>query len=188
MYLIAGLGNPGEKFKNTRHNIGREVCEAFRKKQGWPNFNFSKKFNAEISEGKIGKEKTLLACPNTFMNKSGQAVSLVAGFYKIKPENVFAIHDDSDIELGRAKLSFGRHSAGHKGVESVIKSLKTINFWRFRIGVGAKKHKEAEKIILRKFTPKETVLVKKIVKKTIEAIIETVEKGPGIAMNSYNQN
>lgn len=206
MILIIGLGNPGEEFKNTRHNIGREVCDSFRKNQGFPEFVFSKKINAEISEGKIGKvpkpakragipaaesglgKKVILACPDTFMNKSGQATASLVRFYKIKPENIFAVHDDSDLMLGCTKLSFDKSSAGHKGVESIIKSLKTAKFWRFRLGVGGKRHIEAEKIILKKFAPKEDLLVKKIIKKTVVAIEQTIKESPEKAMNEYNKN
>ncbi|MDP3710529.1 MAG: aminoacyl-tRNA hydrolase [bacterium] len=187
MILIIGLGNPGEEFKNTRHNIGREVCDSFRTNQDFPDFVFSKKFNAEISEGKTGKEKVVVVCPNTFMNKSGLATASLAKFYKIKPENILMVHDDSDLLLGSTKMSFGKHSAGHKGVESVIKSLKTLNFWRFRIGVSGKKHVEAEKIILKKFTPKEVLIIKKIIKKTVVAIEQTIKESPEKAMNEYNQ-
>ena len=188
MILIIGLGNPGEEFKNTRHNIGREICDAFREQQSFSDFGFSKKFNAETNEGKIDKDKVILICPNTFMNKSGVAVAAVTKFYKIKLENIFIVHDDSDLPLGSTKLSFARSSAGHKGVESVIKSLKTRDFWRFRVGVGSKKHVDAEKIILKKFTPKEELVVKKIIKKTVAAIEQAIKESPEKAMNFYNQN
>ena len=140
MILVIGLGNPGEKFKNTRHNLGREIAEAFRKQGGSPDFRSEKKWNAELAEGKVGKEKFIILLPNTMMNKSGQAVASATRFLKTKPKDIFVIHDDADIALGRAKLSFGKRSAGHKGVESVMRALKTRDFWRFRIGIAGKRN------------------------------------------------
>lgn len=186
MFLLVGLGNPGEKLKNTRHNIGREIVEALRKTLTLPEFRFEKKWNAEISEGKMGKEKIVLLIPNTFINKSGAAVTPAARFFKIKPDNIFVVHDDADFPLGRAKLSFAKRSAGHKGVQSVIRALKTNTFWRFRIGIAGKHDIPAEKLVLKKFTPDETRLIKKITKRTIEAIETTVQKSPQTAMNEYN--
>lgn len=187
MILIIGLGNPGEKFKNTRHNIGREIAEKFQKETGLKNFTFEKKWNAQVSEGKIGKEKVAVVLPDTMMNKSGSAVGLAARFFKAKPNDIFVIHDDADLPLGRAKLSFGKHSAGHKGVESVIRALKTRDFWRFRIGIAGKRDIPAERLVLKKFTPEEARFAKKTVKRTIGATREALEKSPEQAMNEFNK-
>ena len=186
MYLIIGLGNPGDEYDNTRHNIGREITEAFRKKFDLPDFRFEKKWNAEISESKIGKEKIVIALPDTFMNKSGLAAGALARFYKIKPATTIVIHDDVDIPLGSAKMSFGKRSAGHKGVESIIRAIKTNEFWRFRIGIAGKRDVPAEKIVLRKFTPDEKKLTSKISKKTVLAIEQAITEAPDRAMNAYN--
>lgn len=188
MMLIIGLGNPGKEYINTRHNIGREILQAFQKHAEFPEFRFEKKWNAEVSEGKVGKEKVTLLLPDTFMNKSGTAVGAATRFYKTKPAAVFVIHDDADLPLGQGKLSFGKHSAGHKGVESVIRALKTREFWRFRIGIAGRRDIPAEKLVLKKFMPDEMRIVKKIMKRTIEAIMQTIEKSPQIAMNEYNTN
>lgn len=187
MILIIGLGNPGEQFKNTRHNIGREIVESIHKERMLSDFRFEKKWNALVSEGKIGKEKIFLVLPETFMNKSGNAVSPALRFYKIKPRGLFVIHDDADLILGKTKLSFGKNSAGHKGVESIMRALKTKEFWRFRIGIGGKRDIPAEKMVLKKFTPEEQKLVKKITKKTTNALEVIASEGPEYAMNTYNQ-
>lgn len=186
MYLIIGLGNPGQEYQNTRHNMGRETVEAFRKKYDFPDFRFEKKYNAHVSEGKMGKEKAILTLPDTFMNKSGTAAGTLTRFYKIKPATVILVHDDADIPLGSAKLSFGKRSAGHKGVESIIRVLKTNEFWRFRLGIAGKRDIPAEKIVLRKFTPEEKRVITKIIKKTVEALEQTITEGPERAMNEYN--
>lgn len=185
--LIIGLGNPEEKYKGTRHNIGREIVLAAQKAMRFPDFKFEKKWNAQISERKTGKEKVILLLPDTFMNKSGNAVAPVTRFFKVKPPEVFVVHDDADIPLRKAKLSFGKHSAGHKGVESVIRALKTRDFWRFRIGIAGKRDVPAEKLVLKKLLPEERRLTTKIIKKTIEALVTALQEGPEKAMNKYNQ-
>ena len=193
-FLIIGLGNPGDEYKNTRHNLGREIVELFRKQQELPDFRFEKKWNAEISEGKINKTKVVLALPNTFMNKSGAAAAPAAKFFSAKGgsasggkmDHLVLVHDDADIPFGFGKLTFDKRSGGHKGVESVIKALKTTAFWRFRIGIAGKRDIPAEKLVLKKFTPDEQKIVKKIIKRTIDALEQTVTEGPKRAMNKYN--
>ena len=187
MILIIGLGNPGEEYKKTRHNIGREIVLMLQKKAGLGEFVLDKKWKSEASEGKIGKEKIVLLLPDTFMNKSGTAVAPAAKFFKINPKDIFVVHDDADLPLGRAKLSFGKHSAGHKGVESVIRALKTKDFWRFRIGIAGKRDIPAEKLVLKKCTPEEERAAKKIAAKTIAALEDAITGGPEKAMNEYNQ-
>lgn len=185
MYLIVGLGNPGEKYEGTRHNVGRAIVEAFGKKTGGL-FVLNKKWGALAAESKLGKAKFTLLMPETFMNKSGNAIGPAARFYKIKPASIIIIHDDSDIELGKGKLSFNKSSAGHKGVESTIRALKTQSFWRFRIGIQKKKRVEAEKLVLQKFTPDEKRMLSKVMRKTEEALETILKDGPQAAMNTYN--
>ena len=185
-YLIIGLGNPGKEYEETRHNVGRAVVMAFAKKISANDFSFNKKWNALVAEAKVGKEKVALLLPETFMNKSGAAAGPAARFYKIKPAAIVVVHDDSDIEAGRGKLSFNKSSAGHKGVESVIRALKTESFWRFRIGIQKKRRVEAEKLVLQKFTPDEKKSVTKVVKRTADALEELMRDGPEVVMNNYN--
>lgn len=187
MFLIVGLGNPGKEYENTRHNIGREIVMRARQLLDLPEFKPWPKGKAEISQGEIGKERVLLFLPNTGMNASGTVVASIRRFFKIKPQNIFVLHDDADIALGSAKLSFGKNSAGHKGVESVIRTLKTNEFWRFRIGIAGKRDVPAEKLVLKKFTPEETRIVRAIIKKTIEALCTMITESPERAMNDYNR-
>ena len=149
--LIIGIGNPGKKYERTRHNAG---------------FLF-------IDELERLKIKITLAKSQSFMNESGRAVVDLIKFYKVKPENILIVHDDIDILWGNYKFSFGRSSAGHKGVESIIKSLKTKNFWRLRIGIQpafAKKHIRADHIILKKFTSEELKEINKTIKKAVSEL------------------
>lgn len=191
--LIIGLGNPGEKFIGTRHNIGRECVTALAAQAGFPAFHFEKKWNAEASQGSIGGKKILLLLPDTFMNKSGAAVGPAQRASKTKKDHIFVVHDDTDLPLGRGKLSYGRNSAGHKGVESVMRALKTKDFWRMRMGVAMPTGRQAggrkipaEKIVLHTFTPNERRAVKKIITASIDALIISVTESAETAMNVYN--
>lgn len=203
MILLIGLGNPGASYEGTRHNIGREILLAFAKKHGFNGFSEDKKMKALVAVGKIGKESYALLLPETFMNKSGEAAKKAKLAWKAKPERIFVIHDDADIEISRTKLSFNRDSAGHKGVESVMRGLGTKAFWRFRIGVGGKqpatplkkrkdkkgkiKHVAAETIVLKKFSPAEESGIKKARAKTLGALAELSTDSPEKVMNFYNK-
>jgi PTH1 family peptidyl-tRNA hydrolase len=186
MYLIVGLGNPTPEFTATRHNIGRQTLTAAQKKFGLPAFARSPKLQALVSEGKIGKERVAFLLPETFVNKSGRAVGPALGSYKVKPKNLVLVHDDVDILLGSTKLSFGKSSAGHKGVESVMRAVKTKNFWRMRIGVQKKRRVAGEDLVLQKFRGDEQTIVKKVIKKNLATIETIAAAGPERAMNEYN--
>lgn len=193
--IIFGLGNPGEEYEGTRHNTGRMILEVFRKKQDFPDWEFDKKSSAEVSEGKIKKEKIILVSPDTFMNKSGQAAVRYVKSKKAA-ENLVVIHDDLDLPLGRFKIVFNRGSGGHKGVESIMRALKTEAFTRVKIGIskdagkGRVKKPVGEKavgdFILGKFKPAELVELKKVAKKVCEALETMATEGREKAMGIYN--
>lgn len=187
MRIFAGLGNPGEEYKGTRHNIGREILAAAAKKFGFADFKAEPKLQVLATEGKIGKEKCLFLLPETFMNKSGRALSPAIRLYKTKPQNLIVIHDDADMVLGRTKLSFGKNSGGHKGVESVMRALKTKDFWRMRIGVQKKRRVPGEDLVLQKFRKDELAAVKKIVNKGLAAVENIATNGPEKTMNDFNR-
>jgi len=188
MILLVGLGNPGEKYKKTRHNIGFRVVDDFARKNNFPGFNFEKKFQAEISEGEINGEKILLAKPQTFMNLSGKSVKQLTAYYKISAGNLFIINDDIDIFLGAVKISRESGSAGHKGVKSIIDNLGTQNFVRFRIGVqpAKGKPKNVESFVIKNFSEDEEKNISEIIPKTVDAIGTALNEGIEITMNKYN--
>ena len=134
-HIIIGLGNPGEEYKDTRHNTGRMLVEWLGKAFD-ADWKTDKKLNATISKIKIGKTTVTLVLPKTFMNNSGMALSLLTQYFKVKPEEVIIIHDDLDLPLGKIQIRFGGGSAGHNGIESVIEALKTDKFTRIRMGIG----------------------------------------------------
>jgi len=192
MILIVGLGNPGKKFQKTRHNIGFRIVDEFTRKNNFPKFKLSKKFQAEISEGIFDKEKIILAKPQTFMNLSGKSVKLLTKAYNLRPEILFIVHDDIDLPFGRIRIVKGRGAAGHKGVESIIRELGTKNFVRFRIGIKPKSNEQRtmnniEKFVLQKFNKEEEKIVKEVIKKTVEAIEFFLKTGLEKAMSKFNK-
>ena len=170
--LIVGLGNPGNKYKRTRHNIGFRVIDELQKKEHFPNFKLDKKFNGLISK----KNQTNLLKPQTYMNKSGLSVAKFCHYYNIDTENVIVIHDDADFKLGKVKIDKNRSSGGHKGVQSIIDHLSTKNFWRVRFGIGLEDTKAGD-IALEKFTSKERDLVSKLIQKTNKEIESGLRDG-----------
>jgi PTH1 family peptidyl-tRNA hydrolase len=154
MILIVGLGNPGIKYKRTRHNIGFRALDEFQKENDFPDFKFSKKFNALISKKDIGKKKIILAKPQTFMNKSGQAVKKITTYHSLPTINLVIVHDDIDLPLGKIRIVKKRGSAGHKGIESIIKELGRKNsHGRIRVAEArrAKARYSHARICFRKF-------------------------------------
>ena len=182
MKLIIGLGNPGEEYKNARHSVGFVAVDEIARKEG-SEFSFEKKFNAEVAKSRFDGKPVILVKPFTFVNKSGEAVRKVKLFYKAKPEDIVVVHDDLDIKFGSFKLSFAKHSGGHRGVQSIIDGLKTDKFWRLRIGTANRKlttarHQRTLKakkeavgnFVLSRFTPAEQAELKKIIKKAVMAM------------------
>mgnify|MGYP001590749811 CR=1 FL=1 len=194
MRYIVGLGNPGEEYELTRHNAGRMAVLELARKEGIGELVFDKKMNALVGKGEIGDEKAQIILPETFMNKSGNALKNIITSAK-KAESLIVVHDDIDLPLGKIKISFGKNSGGHKGVESVIKAVKTINFTRVRIGISATNAKGVVKkpagdkfldYIVAKFKPAELVEIKKSVKKSVEALNLIVSEGAERAMSESN--
>lgn len=179
MLLIVGPGNPGKEYEKTRHNAGFMVLDKLRSDLELGDWTDSKKFHAEMAEGKINKEKILLFKPQTFMNNSGQAVVAAAKFYKIKPTDIWVIHDDLDIPLGKIKIQRNRSAAGHHGVQSIIDALGTQDFVRFRIGIAPAKPPKTSgaDFVLSKFSPTEATILKKTMTSVIEAIQFAITNG-----------
>jgi PTH1 family peptidyl-tRNA hydrolase len=172
--LIYGLGNEDEKFENTKHNIGKEIIKYYFSRPEKLNFALYEKF-----------ENLILATNLNYVNESGKGLKELVGKFKIKPENILVIHDDADLIFPLFKTSFSVDSAGHKGVESIIKNLKTKNFWRFRIGIQGKKRNLAEDIVLKKWSSNEKKIVDKI-KKQFKIIFKKLNDGK--LLNELNIN
>src|SRR3989338_14811 len=181
MKLIIGLGNPGEKYQGTRHNLGFRVVDELgeRVKGQGESWKYEEKFKAEILNFTLNASRFTLVKPQTYVNESGLSVALLANFFKIPAEDIIIVHDDLDLSLGKIKVRKGGSGAGHHGVESVIKELGTDQFIRVRLGIGNEKshsgehHRisfSAEKFILEQFLQKEKSEVKQMIKMGIKAI------------------
>ena len=194
-WIIVGLGNPGEDYIDTRHNTGRMAVERFAKKyklDAWKNDNNAR---AMIARGMVEGVAVVCVLPETYMNKSGLSVATFVKSEKAA-ERCVVLYDDLDIGLGGAKMSFNRGSGGHKGIESIARSLKTKAFWRIRIGITPtrpsgkmKKPKGEEEVmefILKKFKPSEIQTLEGVFKRTNEALLSTVTEGGLKAMNAFN--
>lgn len=194
-WVVAGLGNPGSEYEGTRHNAGRAAVEQFASGAGMNGFRPDKKKLATVGAGLLGKEAVALVLPDSFMNKSGAAVAKFVKSVKAA-ERLIVVYDDLDLPLGSIKLSFDRGSGGHRGVESVMRTLKTKKFSRVRIGVSPatasgklrkpQGEEEVVDFILARFKPAELALFKKASRRAAEAIEAIILEGPQIAMNKFN--
>ena len=195
MKILIGLGNPEIKYDNTRHNAGFMLLDKIQKVWEFPDFEFNKKFNSQISlasspfgrgcrvlatgEGDgVEDNKILLIKPRTFMNLSGVSVKAILDFYKLTPDDIIVIHDDIDIPLGKYKIATDSSSAGHNGVQNIIDNLGTQKFRRIRVGIGkTPEEKESCPIsghdfVLGKFSYTEIETIEKI----SEDILEEIDK------------
>ncbi|MDP2663953.1 MAG: aminoacyl-tRNA hydrolase [bacterium] len=187
MILIVGLGNPGEKHQKTWHNIGFLAVDFFSRKKNFPDFKFEKKLKSEISEGRSGEEKIILAKPQTFMNSSGSAVILLMRRWKIKDSDILVLQDDIDLPFGKIRISRSRGTAGHNGIESIMKTVGTKDFTRIRIGIqpSSGKPRHPEKFVLQKIDKEGNL--KDVFRKTDKAIEMILEGRTAEAMSEYNK-
>jgi len=192
-YLVVGLGNPGKEYESTRHNIGRMVLDKLSGDVSWEGNTGAQALFAKI---KIGKHSVLLLKPQTFMNKSGNAVLYAKKQYKTKPESIIVVHDDVDLPFGTLKIAFGRGSGGHRGVESIIKALGTKEFIRVRVGVvptttsgELKKPRGAQLVVdhvLGVFAKREADGLEYVIERAARAVRAVIEHGRERAMNEFN--
>ncbi len=194
-WVIAGLGNPDEEHIHTRHNAGRMAVEYFAKQKKLDEWKDDKKSRSFVARGAIGKALVVCVLPNTYMNKSGNAVQHFVKSIKAA-ERLVVVYDELDLPLGTIKISFDRGSGGHRGLDSVMRSVKTRAFARIRVGIspvtsGGKTKKplgeeEVEKFILGDFRSAELSTLKDVFKRTSEALEVILTEGREIAMNTFN--
>jgi len=181
MILIIGLGNPGEKYQNTRHNLGFMVLDKL------ANSPWVKKDKFKSLVSFLDKD-TILVKPQFFMNNSGETVAKIASFYKVDPSDIWIVHDDLDLETGQLKIKIGGGVAGHKGLESIVSYLKTQDFVRFRLGIDHPSLEiSVERYVLLPFKKEERELVDSLVEKTKEAIKLALKEDLTTVMNKFNQ-
>ena len=197
MITIVGLGNPGEEYKNTRHNTGRIVVTQFLNNFAFPEMTFNKKILALESVGKVGREKVQVLFPETFMNKSGASVVKIITSKK-KAKDLIVVHDDLDMPLGKIKISWNRGTGGHKGVLSIVKALKTEEFVRIRVGISPetaggklrkpKGEKEVDKFIIGEFRSAEESELKKVARRVSAALEMIILEDASRAMGEFNRS
>lgn len=186
MYVVVGLGNPGNEYKMTRHNIGFEAIDYM---AGQNSVKVNKiKFKAVYGECNIAGEKVVFLKPQTYMNLSGNSVKEICDFYKIPPENVIVICDDISLEAGKIRIRAKGGAGGHNGLKSIICSLTSENFIRVRMGVGAPKTDEWDlaDFVLGKFTKKDIPVMEDAIIKASGAVVDIVKENVEFAMNKYN--
>lgn len=211
MKLIVGLGNPGEKYENTRHNLGFMIVERFLKdfeplhKTSWSDESKLKSQIATVEwQPKNGEStKVIIAKPKTFMNNSGMAVKLIADYYKIAPSDIWIVYDELDLPVGTMKIRLGGAAAGHHGVESIMAALDTDKFWRFRMGIGLPHgHKvdgdgvehlqsrrtvgDTSDYVLAPFDSRDRNKIREMIKYGSKAFEVALEKGMDAARNQFN--
>jgi PTH1 family peptidyl-tRNA hydrolase len=189
MKLIVGLGNPGRVYARNRHNIGFICLNHFARSHG---IKFDQKRGlARVGQGEVAGNKVVLARPQTYMNSSGQSVSRLIQKFNINPDDLLVIHDDLDLPLAKVRISHSSGSAGHKGIESIIKELGRQDFTRIRVGIGRPTKpilSEADIIayVLSDFTPEEKPAIAQAIPRVSEAILCLLTEGLTTAMNKFN--
>lgn len=185
MKLIVGLGNPGEQYRTSRHNLGFLVLDQLAGQYG---ISLQKRaFDAFLGKGRAGSVAIILAKPQTYMNLSGNAVQKLVEYFKIDVENLIIIHDDLDLPFQTLRLKKGGGDGGHKGLASIIQHLGSPDFLRVRIGIGKPIRKTmVESYVLAPFSEDETIVLPRLIEQTCEAVRETVLVGIESAMRNYH--
>lgn len=191
MYLVVGLGNPGKKYENNRHNVGFMVLERLSQAHGLP--AFKDKFRAVWTRGEISaagvRSPVALLAPQTYMNLSGESVQPAAAFLKVAPPSIIVVHDELDLPWGEVRLKVGGGHAGHNGLRSIIQRLGTPEFVRVRVGIGRPPpgfRGDVADYVLRDFDPVERAELPDVVDRACAAIERVVGAGITAAMNAVN--
>ncbi len=185
MRVIVGLGNPGKRYEGTRHNVGFEVIEQLAGHHGVA--LKEKKFKALFGRGYVHGEAVMLVCPQTFMNRSGESVGPLVGFYKLGVESVVVVHDDLDLPLGAVKVKSGGGHGGHNGLRDLVSKLGSADFHRIRVGIGRPQGSMATSDwVLSRWAVSQREQLQRIRERASEAIEHLLLQGPLEAMNHFN--
>ncbi len=186
MYLIAGLGNPTKEYEKTRHNVGFDTIDVLADKHGIT--VEERKHRALCGKGIIGGERVLLMKPQTFMNVSGESIRDAADFYKIEPQQIIIIYDDISLEVGQLRIRTKGSAGGHNGIKSIIAHLKTQEFPRIKIGVGAKPDRmDLADYVLSRFSQTDRGVMEDAFHAAADAVERMLTDGADAAMNQYNR-
>ena len=182
--LIAGLGNPGETYANTRHNVGFAIIDAIAEHFDFP--SFSNKFSSLITHKLIVQSKITLIKPQTFMNLSGEAIAKAIHFYKIPLTNLIIIHDDLDLPFAKVKMKIAGGSGGHNGIKSIDQHLG-LDYYRLRIGIGKPNHIEStSNFVLNKFNKEEAKIIQQLSRNMLDNFALLLAKDLPMFMNKLS--
>lgn len=185
MFIIAGLGNPGKKYENTRHNMGFLVIDRLASKN---DIKVNKlKHRALVGDGFISGQKVLLVKPQTYMNLSGESLGEVLRYYHAEPQNLIVIYDDFDLAAGTLRIRKKGSAGSHNGMKSVIEQVGSQDFPRVRVGIGESGGLDWKDFVLGKVTGGQQQLISEAVEQAADSIICILEKGIDKAMNEYNK-
>ncbi len=185
MKMIVGIGNPGNKYEKTRHNVGFMVLDKYAQEK---KVEFSKsKFGGTYVQTQINGEKVILLKPEKYVNLSGEVVREFIEYFKISIDDILVIHDDLDLELGSYKLKASGGSAGHNGISNIILHLASDNFKRFKVGISKDKNIETSNYVLSKFSKDELDLISEIIDKSSKVIDDFIKTDFLKLMNKSNK-
>ena len=185
MWLVVGLGNPGNRYSFTRHNVGFMVADNLA--MGLKAGSYRESCHSLVAESDAAREKVVLAKPMTFMNLSGKAVSLCLDKFSLHAENLIVVHDDIDLDFGRVKIRDRGGHGGHNGMRSIMREIDNREFLRIKIGIGRPPEGvDPADYVLSRFRGEEENIVGAAVEKAAEAVMMIVEEGPVKAMNRFN--
>lgn len=186
MKLVICLGNPGEKYSKTRHNIGFMFADVLADKLGCK-FSFESKFKAQLTKGVYNNEAIWIVKPQTYMNLSGEALNALKSFYKIDINDLFLVYDDISLDLGKIRFRPKGSDGGHNGVKSIIKYASTDVFARLKIGIGPQPpFMKSEDFVLQNFPNDNELLLNETINKAVEAFIYYLENGITKTQNKFN--
>jgi len=186
MKVIAGLGNPGQEYSQTKHNVGFMFVDALAGRLHIDNM-WKDKFEAKIVEGHIGGEKVILVKPQTYMNDSGRALGPILHWYKLGTKDLIVVHDDMDIEAGTLRIRRKGSAGGHNGIKSILANVEDENFARVRIGIGRPLPGwTVVNHVLAKFSDEDVLKIKEVVNYLLPAVECIVTDGIDLAMNRFN--
>ncbi len=188
MRLIVGLGNPGRKYAQTRHNLGFVVTGALLQKHSDSKWKNDEKHHALTQEVMINSQQITFMQPHTFMNNSGKSVRSYTDYYKISPNDIAVIYDDKDLPLGKLRVRFGGSAGGHKGIQSIIDSLGTDEFLRIRLGIGVEAQSmPTEDFVLAPFDASEEKAVRTMIDSAVETVESIIKNGLEKYLSTHHQ-
>ncbi len=183
--LVVGLGNPGREYASTRHNAGWWYVDALARSAG-ASWHHSVRHQSELARARIENTELSLAKPVTFMNRSGEAVASIAGYYCIEPQEILIVHDDIDLAPGTVRLKHGGGHGGHNGLRDVLAQLGA-EFWRLRIGIGHPGHRDLVlDAVLERPTKEEQVLIDEALERALPALPIMLREGAQQAMQALH--